>query len=77
MAKKLHEEKDKAGKWRVWVEITPDGAEMPEAEMLKFGEQKPTDAEIDAAANARIAAIEDRKQEEAQYEQLKQELGYA
>jgi hypothetical protein len=76
MPKKLSEEKDKSGNWRVWVEITDDSAENPEAEMLKFGKQKPSDAEINAATSARIAAIEERKQKEALYEQLKQELGY-
>ena len=76
MAKKLSEEKDRSGNWRVWVEITDDGAENPEAEMLKFGKQKPTDEEVEAATVARIAAIQDRKEKEALYEQLKQEHGY-
>jgi hypothetical protein len=76
MAKKLFEEKDKSGKWRVWVEITDEGAENPEAEMLKFGDKKPNDQEIEDARRARKTAIQERKEKEALYEQLKQELGY-
>lgn len=70
MAKKLKEEKDSAGKWRVWYEITDDTAEKPEATMFKFN-NKPSEAEIESVANAFIAAKAEREAKEAELESLR------
>jgi hypothetical protein len=73
MAKKIKEEKDSAGMWRVWYEITADGAEKPDAEMFKF-KSKPTDAEVEAVANAFITAKADREAKKAELEALRIQL---
>ena len=73
MAKKLREEKDSAGMWRVWYEITADGAEKPDAEIFKF-KSKPTDAEVEAVANAFIAAKADREAKKAELEALRLQI---
>ena len=70
MAKKIKEEKDIAGMWRVWYEITDDTAEKPEAAMFKF-KNKPSEAEIKSVANAFIAEKAEREAKEAELESLR------
>ena len=70
MAKKIKEEKDIAGLWRVWYEITDDTAEKPEATMFKF-KNKPSKDEIESVANVFIAKKAEREAKEAELESLR------
>ena len=68
--KKLKEEKDSAGMWRVWYEITEESAEKPEATMFKF-KDKPTDEQVEAVATSFITAKAEREAKEAELEALR------
>lgn len=68
--KKIKEEQDMAGMWRVWYEITDDGSEKPEAQMFKF-KRKPTESEIETVANDFITAKREREAKEAELEALR------
>lgn len=68
--KKIKEEQDMAGMWRVWYEITDDGADKPEAQMFKF-KRKPTNAEINTVATDFITAKREREAKEAELEALR------
>ena len=70
MAKKLKEERDSAGMWRVWYEITDDTADKPEAVMFKF-KGKPSDAEIQSVVTTYITDKANREAKEAELEALR------
>lgn len=73
MAKKLKEERDSAGMWRVWYEITDDTADKPEAVMFKF-KGKPSDAELQSVVTTFVTAKQDREAKEAALEALRQQV---
>jgi predicted nucleic acid-binding Zn-ribbon protein len=73
MAKKIKEEKDSAGNWRVWYEITEIDDEKPEATMFKFDKQ-PTDAEVEKMAATLIAKKQKRKNKENELEALRRQV---
>lgn len=70
MAKKLKEERDSAGMWRVWYEITDDTADKPEAVMFKF-KGKPSDAELQSVVTTYITDKANREAKEAELEALR------